>query len=116
MKRHRSTLHELMQIFNIKPHILESIPTTGRNPATAHKCPFKIDIADNKEDSITADAEGRELSRTHISFSVFCVGVLIIRYDKMVSHMMPTCAFVFVIKACDPGKDLPYKQLDMCML
>jgi hypothetical protein len=26
----------------------------------------------------------------------------------MVSHMMPTCAFVFIIKACDPGKDLPY--------
>jgi ribonuclease HI len=49
-----------MQIFNIKPRILESIPTTGRNPATAHKHPFKIDIADNKEDSITADTEGRE--------------------------------------------------------
>jgi hypothetical protein len=29
-------------------------------------------------------------------FSVF--EVLIIRYDKMVSHMMPTCAFIFVIK------------------
>jgi hypothetical protein len=40
-------------------------------------------------------------------FFCFCVGVFIIRYDKMVSHMMPTCAFVFVIKACDPGKDLP---------
>jgi hypothetical protein len=47
------------------------------------------------------------LSRTRISFLFFCVEVLIIRYDKMVSHMMPTCAFVFVIKACDPGKDLP---------
>jgi hypothetical protein len=55
-----------------------------------------------------------EVSQTHISFSVFCVEVLIIRYDKMVSHMMPTCAFVFVIKARDPGKDLPYHLLDMC--
>jgi hypothetical protein len=44
------------------------------------------------------------------------VEVFIIRYDKMVSHMMPTCAFVFVIKARDPGKDLPYHLLDMCML
>jgi hypothetical protein len=34
----------------------------------------------------------------------------------MVSHMMPTCAFVFVIKARDPGKDLPYQLLDMCTL
>jgi hypothetical protein len=48
------------------------------------------------------------MSWTHVSFSVFCIEVLIIRYDKMVSHMMPTCAFVFVMKAHDPGKDLPY--------
>jgi hypothetical protein len=27
----------------------------------------------------------------------------------MVSHMMSTCAFVIVIKARDPGKDLPYQ-------
>jgi hypothetical protein len=52
----------------------------------------------------------------HISFPVFCVEVLIIRYDKMISHMMPTCAFVFVIKAHDPGKDRPYSLLDTCML
>jgi len=56
------------------------------------------------------------MSWTRISFSVFCVGVLIIRYDKMVSHMMPTCAFIFVMKARDPGKDLPYHSLDMCTL
>jgi hypothetical protein len=56
------------------------------------------------------------MSRTCISFSVFCVEVLIIRYDKMVSHMMPTCALVFVIKARDPEKDLPYHKLDMCTL
>jgi hypothetical protein len=56
------------------------------------------------------------MSRTCISFLFFCVEVLIIRYDKMVSHMMPTCAFVFVIKAHDPGKDLPYYLVDICML
>jgi hypothetical protein len=56
------------------------------------------------------------MSQMHISFSVFCVEVLIIRYDKMVSHMMPTCAFVVCHKARDPEKDLPYQLLDMCML
>jgi hypothetical protein len=56
------------------------------------------------------------VSWTRISFSVFRVEVLIIRYDKMVSHMMSTCAFVVVIKARDPGKDLPYHSLDMCTL
>jgi hypothetical protein len=49
-------------------------------------------------------------------FCFFCIEVLIIRYDKMVSHMMPTCAFVFVIKARDPGKDLPYLISDMSTL
>jgi hypothetical protein len=56
------------------------------------------------------------MSRTRTSFLFSEVEVLIIRYDKMVSHMMPTCAFVFVIKARDLGKDLPYHSLDMCML
>jgi hypothetical protein len=49
-------------------------------------------------------------------FFCFYVEVLIIRYDKMVSHMMSICAFTFVIKAHDPGKDLPYQLLDMCKL
>jgi hypothetical protein len=55
------------------------------------------------------------MSQTHISF-VFYIEVLIIRYDKMVSHMMPTCAFVFITKAHDPGMDLPHLLLDMCTL
>jgi hypothetical protein len=59
--------------------------------------------------------EGGNVTDAYI-FLFFCVGVLIIRYDKMVSHMMPTCAFIFVIKARDPGKDLPYYSLDMCTL
>jgi hypothetical protein len=49
-------------------------------------------------------------------FSVFCVRVLIIRYDKMVSHMTSTCALYLSLKACDPGKDLPYLIVDMCTL
>jgi hypothetical protein len=49
-------------------------------------------------------------------FLFFCVEVLIIRYDKMVSHMMPTCALYSSSKARDPGKDLPYHSLDMCTL
>jgi hypothetical protein len=49
-------------------------------------------------------------------FLFFCVKVLIIRYDKMVSHMMPTCALYSSPRACDPEKDLPYQLLDMCTL
>ena len=59
-KRHRSPLHDLIQIFDIKPCQLESLPTTGRNPATSHKRPFNSSIAKDKDASITADAEGNE--------------------------------------------------------
>jgi ribonuclease HI len=59
-KRHRSTLHDLMQAFNIKPNLLETLTTTGGNPATRYKRPFKIDITSDKEASIKADADGKE--------------------------------------------------------
>jgi hypothetical protein len=44
-------------------------------------------------------------------FSVFYIEVLIIRYDKIVSHMIPTCAIIFIIEAHDPGKDLPHHHI-----
>jgi hypothetical protein len=36
-KRHRSTIHDLMQAFDVKPNLLETLTTTGGNPATCHK-------------------------------------------------------------------------------
>ena len=47
-------------MFNVKQTSLESIATTGGNPATAHKQPFKMDIALSKEALIKADKEGIE--------------------------------------------------------
>jgi ribonuclease HI len=60
VKRHKSTLHELVQAFSIKPCNLETLATTGGNPAETHKRPFKLDIAKDKEASIKADKEGTE--------------------------------------------------------
>jgi ribonuclease HI len=65
VKRHRSTLHELMQAFKIKPSSLETLATTGGNPAKTHKRPFKMDIAKDKEASIKADKEGREIIKVY---------------------------------------------------
>jgi hypothetical protein len=59
-KRHRSTLHDLIQIFDLKPSLLESLPTTGGNPATCHKRPFRMDSAKDKDASVTANTEGSE--------------------------------------------------------
>ena len=59
-KRHKSTLHDLMQAFNIKPNTLETISATGGNPATRHKRPFKLTVAKDKKASVVADEEGRE--------------------------------------------------------
>src|SRR6266702_4756810 len=60
VKRHKSLLHKLMQAFNIKPSLFETISTTGGNPARADIRPFKLDIAKNKDASIMADTEGNE--------------------------------------------------------
>jgi hypothetical protein len=68
-KRHRSTLHDLMQTFNIKPNQLETLTTTGGNPATRHKRPFKMDIASDKEASIKADADGKEKIKIYLDGS-----------------------------------------------
>jgi hypothetical protein len=65
VKRHRSTLHELMQAFKIKPCLLEMLATTGRDLAKAHKRPFKLDIAKDKEALIKADKEGREIIKVY---------------------------------------------------
>ena len=59
-KRHRSTLHDLIQMFNIKPGLMETVAATGGNPASRHKHPFRTDIAKDKEASVIADAEGTE--------------------------------------------------------
>ncbi|KAF8269089.1 hypothetical protein EI94DRAFT_1442935, partial [Lactarius quietus] len=60
MKRHRSTPHDLMQMFDIKPNTLETLTTTAGNPAKQYKRPFKIDVVSDKEVSVKADAEGNE--------------------------------------------------------
>jgi hypothetical protein len=76
-----------------------------------------VNMLDNSDLQISLQLSPLVLPVTDVYiFFVFWVEVLIIRYDKMVSHMMPTCAFAFAIKARDPGKDLPYLILDMCML
>ena len=69
IKRHRSPLHELMQIFDIKPNLLETITTTGGNPATRHKRPFKMDTASSKEASVKADEEGKETIKVYLDGS-----------------------------------------------
>jgi ribonuclease HI len=69
-KRHRSTIHDLMQAFDVKPNLLETLTTTGRNPATHHKQLFKVDIANDKEASITADVEGKEKVKVYSDGSV----------------------------------------------
>ena len=59
-KRHKSTLHDLVHAFNIKPNTLETLSMMGGNPAMRHKQPFKLTIASDKKASVAADKEGRE--------------------------------------------------------
>ena len=68
-KRHKAPLHNLMQTFSIKPNILETVATTGGNPATRHKHPFKVEIAKDKKASVTVDVEGTERVRVYLDGS-----------------------------------------------
>jgi hypothetical protein len=54
-----------MQAFNVKPGLLETLATTGGNPARTHKRPFKMDIPKDKEASIKADKEGTETIKVY---------------------------------------------------
>lgn len=68
-RRHKSPLHDLMQTFNIKPSALETVAATGGNPATCHKQPFRLEIANDNEVSVTADTEGTEKARVYLDGS-----------------------------------------------
>ena len=51
--RHKSPLHNLMQIFKLKPKSISKIAVVVRNPLEANRIPLQTSIANSKEESIT---------------------------------------------------------------
>jgi hypothetical protein len=51
VKRHRSPLHHLANVYKADPNTFETISSAGRNPAHIGKQPFKTDIPPSKEAS-----------------------------------------------------------------
>ena len=65
VKRHRSPLHVLTNIFGIDPSIIEKIPPVRVHPNRKSSRSVQIDIPANKEDSKRADANATEKIRIY---------------------------------------------------
>jgi ribonuclease HI len=57
VKRHRSPVHHLTDVYKLDPDTYETIPSAARNPAHIGRQPFKTEIPSTKEASKEADAQ-----------------------------------------------------------
>ena len=60
VKRHKSALHYMTQLYNIKADAVEMIPAVRQNPAEISSLPVTIEIAGDKEASALLDSNSRE--------------------------------------------------------
>jgi ribonuclease HI len=63
--RHKSPLHNLMQIFKLDPNPISKISIAVRNPLDTNSTLFQISIAGSKEDSKTEDSNAREVYKIY---------------------------------------------------
>jgi hypothetical protein len=90
--------------------------SVGNGPSNMHSWTISSELTQFNADAF---AITRTAETCHGCVYLFLFSVLeslSLDMIRWLSHMMLTCAFVFVIKACDPEKDLPYHHSDMCML
>ena len=60
IKRHKSPINSLLGAYAYDPKRLEKIPSTARDPMQSGKLPFKINIAETRENSMREDEEANE--------------------------------------------------------
>jgi ribonuclease HI len=63
--RHKSPLHNLMQIFKLDPNAISKIATAVRNPLDANKIPLQTSIASSKEESKLEDMNALESAKVY---------------------------------------------------
>ena len=68
-KHHRYPLHQLMQVYTVKPQETETISPVLQNPALAHKRLFTISISSSKDNSVEEDTRATEAVRIYIDGS-----------------------------------------------
>jgi hypothetical protein len=59
-KRHKGLLHHLVKWFKIDVNAMEKTPTVVRDPSKTGKLPFRISIAESREDSIKETEKAQE--------------------------------------------------------
>jgi len=60
VKRHKSALHHMTQIYGIRSNTVETLPVVRQNPAESNRLPMKLVISEDKEASVQLDASSRE--------------------------------------------------------
>jgi ribonuclease HI len=63
--RHKSPLHNLMQIFKLDPKSITKVATAVRNPWDASTTPFQISIAQSKDESVIEAANATEAIKVY---------------------------------------------------
>ena len=67
--RHKSPLHNLMQIFKLKPKSISKIAIAICNPLEANRIPLQTSIANSKEDSILKANSATEAIKVYLDRS-----------------------------------------------
>ena len=70
VKRHRSPLHCLASAFGTSHEAYETTIVAGRNPALMGKQPFRMEIADSKDDSKVRDEQAPEHVKIYLDGSM----------------------------------------------
>jgi len=64
-KRHKSALHHMANLYDIRTEAVETIPAIRQNPADAQHLPARIEIPGDKEASKQADRSARETIKVY---------------------------------------------------
>jgi len=63
--RHKSLLHNLMQIFQLAPNTISKIATAAHNPLDANKILLQISIANSKDESVIKATNAQEAIKVY---------------------------------------------------
>ena len=65
VKRHKTALHHMTQLYGIKTNMVETLPVVRLNPAEMSRLPMKVEIPAGKEASAQLNAASRETIRVY---------------------------------------------------
>ena len=65
VKRHKSALHHMTQLYGISSKEVETVPVVRQNPAKRSQLPWSVEISESKEASAQLDNTSREIIKVY---------------------------------------------------